>query len=369
MLNKEEIARYSRHIKIEGVGFDGQVKLKHAKILVVGAGGLGCPVLQYLTAAGVGTIGIVDDDLVDPSNLQRQILYDLNDVGKSKVEAAIKKLSDQNPFVQFIAYPERLTSDNALDIFKEYDIILDGSDNFPTRYLVNDACIITGKPLVFGSIYKFEGQVTVFNYENGPSYRCLYPTPPQAGEVPNCSEIGVIGVLPGVIGTRMASECVKMILKIGEVLSGKLLIMDLLGNSNLLISIARNPENWKRKELEKSYEDFCGISQVSVGEQISALELDKLLSKGENIVLVDVREKFEQDICLISGSQCIPLGEISLRMDEIDRSVPTVMICHHGMRSQSAIEFLNSQGFTNLINLEGGIHAWAVDVDRTMATY
>ena len=369
MLSKEEISRYSRHIQIAEIGMDGQKKLKQARVLVIGAGGLGCPVLQYLTAAGVGKIGIVDDDLVDASNLQRQILFDQNDIGKSKVEVAIKKLSKQNSFVQFVGYTERLTNGNALNLFKDYDIIVDGSDNFPTRYLVNDVCVVTGKPLVFGSIYRFEGQVTVFNFENGPSYRCLYPTPPQAGEVPNCSEIGVIGVLPGVIGTRMASECVKMILKIGEVLSGKLLIMDLLGNSNLLISIARNPDNWERKELESNYEDFCGIRPSFIGKQISALDLNSLLNNAESFTLLDVREKFEQEICLIPGSQCIPLGEIALRIDEIDRAVPTIVICHHGMRSQSAIEYLNSQGFTNLINLEGGIHSWAVEVDSSMPVY
>ena len=370
LLSKEEIARYSRHIKIDGVGLEGQEKLKTASVLVIGAGGLGCPVLQYLVAAGVGGIGIVDDDVVDASNLQRQILFDVEDIGKSKASTAIAKLSKQNPFVELVEHAVRLTNENALNIFEGYDIVIDGTDNFPTRYLVNDACVILDKPLVFGSIYKFEGQVSVFNYEGGPSYRCLYPNPPKEGEVPNCSEIGVIGVLPGVIGTRMASECIKIILGIGEVLKGKLLLIDILGNKNLQLNITKNPENWERKVLEENYEDFCGITDLRMEmNEISVKELNERIKAGENLKLVDVREEFEYEICLIPESIKIPLGQISDRSDEIDRLTPTVVICHHGRRSASAIELLKAKGFTNLINLTGGIHSWAIEVDNEMATY
>ena len=370
MLNKEEIARYARHIKIDGVGMEGQERLKNARVLVIGAGGLGCPVLQYLVAAGVGTIGVVDDDVVDASNLQRQILFDINDIGKSKVESAIAKLGKQNPFVKLIPHALRLTNANALELFEGYDIILDGTDNFPTRYLVNDACVIAKKPLVFGSIYKFEGQISVFNYQEGPSYRCLYPNPPKQGEVPNCSEIGVIGVLPGVIGTRMASECIKMILGLGDILNGKLLLTDILGNKNMVLSISKKQENLERTELEEDYRDFCGIKEPEpLDAEISAAELNRRLQEGEEIVLIDVREPYEHEICLIAESKKIPLGELPERFAEVRKDVPTVMICHHGMRSMSAIQFLEPMGYSNLINLEGGIHAWALEVDSEMTTY
>ena len=237
-------------------------------------------------------------------------------------------------------------------------------------YLVNDACIILKKPLVFGSIYKFEGQISVFNYEGGPSYRCLYPNPPKAGEVRNCSEIGVIGVLPGVIGTRMASECIKMILGIGEVLSGKLLLIDILGNKDLLLSISKNAENWRRLELEEDYEVFCGIADSSMEmNEISVNELNDRINSGGDLKLVDVREEYEHEICLIPNSIRIPLGAIPERFQEIDRNIPTVVICHHGMRSASAIEFLKTKGYTNLINLEGGIHSWALEIDAQMEQY
>lgn len=370
MLSKEEIARYARHIKIDGVGKEGQLKLKKAKVLVVGAGGLGCPVLQYLVAAGVGTIGVLDDDVVDVSNLQRQILFDIDDVDKPKVERSIAKLAKQNPYVNLVPHVFRLTNTNAVDLFALYDIVIDGSDNFPTRYLVNDACVIAGKPLVFGSIYKFEGQISVFNYKDGPSYRCLYPTPPKNGEVANCSDIGVIGVLPGVIGTRMAAECIKIILGLGEVLNGKLLLTDILGNKNMMLSITKKEGNLARKELDADYEEFCGMKEEKpLGESIFASELAQRLIKGENIILVDVREPFEQEICLIKNSITLPLGEIPDRFEEIELNTPVVMVCHHGMRSLSAIRFLLTKGYTNLVNLEGGIHSWALNVDKEMPTY
>ena len=338
--------------------------------MVIGAGGLGCPVLQYLTAAGVGTIGIVDGDVVEKSNLQRQILYTTEDVGTSKVKAAIKHLELQNPHVAFIAHEERLTTDNALDIIKGYDMVLDGTDNFPTRYLVNDACTILDKPLVFGSIYKFSGQVSVFNYHGGPSYRCLYPQPPQEGEVPNCSEIGVIGVLPGIVGTLMASECIKMILQLGDVLNGKLLLVDTLGNQYMSLQVTRNEENFTRQELEKDYLEVCGIKKVVLDAEMNAQEIYQLMEDGQSFHFLDVREPYEFDICQIENSQLIPLGEVPHRSDEIiQNGRPTVVVCHHGIRSARAIQYLESQGFRNLINLRGGIHAWAVEVEENMARY
>ncbi len=368
-LSPQEITRYARHIRLNNVGIEGQERLKMAKVLVIGAGGLGCPVLQYLVAAGVGTIGIVDDDLVDETNLQRQVLYDLDDVGLPKAESAVRKLTKQNPFVAFNIHAERLTTENALKICAPYDILIDGTDNFPTRYLVGDVSVILGKPLVFGSIFKFEGQVSVFNYEGGPSYRCLYPEPPTAGQVPNCSEVGVIGVLPGVIGTRMATECLKIILGIGEVLSGQLLLTDLLGNTDRVLRIRRNDENFTRKVLEEDYLDFCGLKEEQREEGISPETLHEWLVAGKSVQLVDVREPFEFEICRIEGSISIPLGELNDRLQDLDTGLPKVMICHHGTRSAAAIDFLRSKGMGQLINLEGGIHAWAKVVEPQMPTY
>lgn len=367
-LNREEIARYSRHIRLQGVGMEGQERLKNARVLVIGAGGLGCPVLQYLTAAGVGTIGIVDGDHVDVSNLQRQVLYDMSDVGNLKIDAAVNRLRRQNPFVQFDTYPVHLSTENAADICNGYDVLVDGTDNFPTRYLVGDISVILDKPLVFGSIFRFEGQVSVFNYQGGPSYRCLYPTPPEPGQVPNCSEIGVIGVLPGVVGTRMATECIKILLGVGEVLSGQLLLTDLLGNTDRILRFRRNDENYLRTALEKEYAAFCGVEE-QVPEGIAPETLHQWLKEGRQIQLVDVREPFEQEICTISGSLRMPLGEIPVRTDELNPEVTKVFICHHGMRSAAAIDWLKSQGMGKLVNLEGGIHAWSTTVDPTMPKY
>lgn len=369
MLTQQEKSRYARHLSLNQVGISGQEKLKKAKVLVIGAGGLGCPILQYLTAAGVGTIGIVDHDVVDESNLQRQILYGVDDIGSKKTEAAIQKLQKQNPYVSFIPHLEKLTTENALSVLKTYDIILDGTDNFPTRYLVNDSCIILNKPLVFGSIFKFEGQISVFNYQGGPSYRCLFPTPPKEGESPNCSEIGVLGILPGVVGTMMATECIKMIIGIGEVLSGKIQLIGLLGNQYLQFNITKNEENFKRKTLEKDYQEFCGIPKKNEMIEVTATDLKAKIEAGEEIKLIDVREDFEYEICHISGSTLIPLGEITSRHSEIAKEPQTVVICHHGMRSAQAIGYLERKGYNNLINLKGGIHAWAVEVDQTMQTY
>lgn len=369
MLSKEELKRYARHLSLEEVGINGQAKLNSAKVLVIGAGGLGCPLLQYFTAAGVGFIGIVDHDVVDESNLQRQVLYSSGDVGQLKAIVAAEKLKAQNPFISVIPFPIRLDTTNVLELIRGYDIIIDGTDNFPTRYLIGDACVIEDKPLVFGSIYKFEGQVAVFNYQNGPSYRCLYPTPPDSGSVPNCSETGVIGILPGVVGTRMATECIKMILGIGDVLSGKLLVMDLLSNNSLIVSVQRYDANFDRTQLESDYENPCDSSPIEKQEHITAEELHKRLQKDEKITILDVREPFETEICSFAKSLLIPMGQIPQRTHEIDPLTTTIVVCHHGVRSQQVIDFLKNKGYSNLINLSGGIHDWAQRIDSSMPTY
>ncbi len=368
MLDKEELSRYARHLALENVGIEGQQKLKSAKVLIVGAGGLGSPVLQYLTAAGIGTIGIIDPDVVDESNLQRQIIFTTNDLGKPKVEVAIRQLEQLNPYVTFVPHHTSLNVENALEIIQEYEIIIDGTDNFPTRYLVNDACVILNKPFVHGSIFKFQGQVSVFNYQNGPSYRCLYPEAPSAEEAPNCSEVGVLGVLPGVVGTRMASECLKMILGVGSVLSGKVEIIDLLQNQQLQLKVQRNESNFTRTSLDASYERIC-METLVLQPSISVSDLKELLENQSRFTLLDVREDFELEICAFENSLHIPLGQMLSRMHEIPRNLPIVAVCHHGIRSANAIAFLEQHGFANLSNLEGGIHAWATEIDPNMATY
>ncbi|GAB5417210.1 MAG: molybdopterin-synthase adenylyltransferase MoeB [Crocinitomicaceae bacterium] len=368
MLNSEEIKRYARHLSLENVGLKGQERLKSAKILVIGAGGLGAPILQYLTAAGVGTIGIVDHDVVDESNLQRQVIFSISDLGKPKVKAAIDRLQQLNSFVQFQAHQMALDTSSALELLREYDIILDGTDNFPTRYLVNDACVLLNKPFVHGSIFKFQGQVSVFNYQNGPSYRCLYPTAPGAEEAPNCSEVGVLGILPGVIGTRMATECIKMILGVGSVLSGTVEVIDLLENQNVQLKVQRNEANFRRTELESSYDEVCE-NKEGLEAEISVTELKQRMDRQENPLILDVREPFELEICSFEGALHIPLQSLPTQMAEIPKDTPVIAVCHHGIRSANAIAFLKDQGWTNLSNLEGGIHAWAVEIDPNMAQY
>ncbi|MBW8051405.1 MAG: molybdopterin-synthase adenylyltransferase MoeB [Cytophagales bacterium] len=392
MLSPKELNRYSRHIILPEIGQKGQEKLKQAKVLVVGAGGLGCPVLQYLTAAGVGTIGIVDFDKVDESNLQRQILYDVEDIGKQKAETARHKLSLMNPYINFEVYDTRLDKDNALDIFKDYEIIVDGSDNFPTRYLVNDACVILDKPLVYGSISRFEGQVSVFNFiaseakqspsvdmgfrGAGPTYRCLFPKPPNPEDVPNCAEAGVLGVLPGIIGTMQANEVIKIITGIGEPLSGKLFIFDALSFENRTINFKRVEENCEITGLI-DYEQFCnsntplikGTSNNNIMKEITVLELKEKLDKNEDITIIDVREQFEYDICNLQGV-LIPMGELMNNTDKIPKDKPVVVHCRTGSRSAQAVQFLSQKyDFDNLYNLKGGIHAWATEIDTDMATY
>ncbi|MGE0568396.1 MAG: molybdopterin-synthase adenylyltransferase MoeB [Bacteroidia bacterium] len=367
MLNKKENIRYSRHVSLDNVGIEGQLKLKRAKVLVVGAGGLGCPVLQYLAAAGVGNIGIVDGDKIDISNLQRQVLYGIDDVGKYKSDVAKEKLLSLNNEIQINSINIFLSRDNILSIIDGYDIVIDGSDNFETRYLVNDACIIKNKILVYGSIFKFEGQISVFNYQSGPSLRCLYPEAPDPNSVPNCSEVGVIGVLPGIIGTIMASEAIKIILDIGKVLSGKLLLMDVLNNHSIKLEIIRNNKNFERAELEESYTFNC--ENVSPSESISPIELNEWINSGKEFMLLDVRESYEREICLIESSISIPLSKIQESISKIPKDKTIVVYCHHGKRSQAAINQLKKENFKNLINLEGGIHAWAMEIDSTISTY
>ncbi|CAM1346459.1 molybdopterin-synthase adenylyltransferase MoeB [Tenacibaculum crassostreae] len=349
MLTTEEQKQYNRHIILDKIGKEGQLKLKKAKALVIGAGGLGCPVLQYLTAAGIGRIGIIDDDVVSQSNLQRQILYTIEDIGNSKAETASKRLSKLNPFVQFNVYKEKLTVVNAVALFKQYDVIVDGSDNFATRYLTNDAAVLTNKPLVYGAIFKFEGQVSVFNYKESATYRCLYPNPPKPEESPNCSEIGVLGVLPGIIGGLQANEVIKIICGIGDVLVNKLLMYDTLSMRQMILKFEKT-KRAEVTELDDDYEFFCGIKKAA--NEITQEELQNKLS---NYNLLDVREVWEREQYHIEG-QHIPLGELSNRYKEIAINKPVVVYCKSGIRSQQAIDLLEKQlEDTTFINLKGGL--------------
>lgn len=349
-LNPDEIKQYSRHLLLDEIGESGQKKLKAAKVLVIGAGGLGCPILQYLAAAGIGHLGIIDHDTIDVSNLQRQILFNHDDLGKNKAKVAAKKLSLLNPYVIFRIFDFALSTRNALEIFKDFDIIVDGSDNFPTRYLVNDAAVISKKPLVFGSIFKFEGQVSLFNFEDGPNYRCLFPSPPRPGEVPSCSEIGVLGVLPGIIGSLQANEVLKLVLNLGENLSGKLLSFNALNLSQQIFKFSKN-EDIKILELQKDYESFCGFE--SPDDQIT---YEGLLRFGQDYSLLDVRSKSERDINSLGGIH-IPLDEIEDRWTEIETKKTVVVYCQSGKRSAAAIKLLKAKlRETPFLNLEGGLN-------------
>mgnify|MGYP005992294901 CR=1 FL=1 len=353
-LTTEEKYRYSRHLLLKEVGLEGQEKLKEAKVLVVGAGGLGCPVLLYLAAAGVGTIGVIDFDTVDASNLQRQILFSTDDVGRSKAKVAKEKLNANNSFIEVIAFNEELTNENALEIFSQFDIIVDGTDNFYTRYMVNDACLITNKPLVYGAIHKFEGQVSVFNYQEGPTYRCLFPTPPKAGSISSCSEVGVVGVLPGIIGTQQANEVIKIILGIGKVLSGKLLICNALESSFMEIKINKTViEVLNKEEFSKfDYQVYCNDLMV-MGNSIT---LPELINLSPDVFVVDVRREWEQPKLENKQVLYAPLQEIDGYIHEIPADKEVYVICQHGVRSKVAIEYLEKEyNFTNLINIEGGM--------------
>ncbi len=349
-LNSEEIKQYSRHLLLNEIGDKGQEKLKAAKVLVIGAGGLGCPILQYLAAAGIGTLGIIDHDKVDISNLQRQVLFNHKDIGKNKAKIAGEKLCHLNPYIKFQIFDFALSPENALEIFKDFDIIVDGSDNFPTRYLVNDAAIICDKPLVFGSIFKFEGQVSLFNYKGGPSYRCLFPSPPSPGEVPNCSEIGVLGVLPGIIGSFQANEVLKLVLEIGENLSGKLLTFNALNYSQQIFKFSKS-KDLAVTALQTEYESFCGINPNL--EQISWEELENY---KEEFSLLDVRTAEERELKSLGGFH-IPLNEMEQKWKEIDTRKTLVVYCQSGKRSEAAIGILQAKiPSLRILNLEGGLN-------------
>ena len=380
-LSHDEIHRYSRHLLIPNVGLQGQRKLKASSVLVVGTGGLGSPVSLYLAAAGVGRIGLVDYDVVDFSNLQRQIIHGESRLGDLKVESARDRMLDLNPEIEVDVHNQFLNSENAFAIAEPYDLIVDGTDNFPTRYLINDLCVLTGKPYVYGSIFRFDGQASVFSAEEGPCYRCLFPEPPPPGLVPSCAEGGVLGVLPGTIGSLQATEALKLLLGIGEPLIGKLLLYDALDSSFQTVKLQKNPnckvcgDDPEVTELI-DYEAFCGVpahdhEQGSAGEawDITAAELARRLEDNPDLHLIDVREPHEQEISQIEGSRLIPLGQLASRLSELDSADEIVLFCKAGARSTRALEILASAGFKKIKNLKGGINAWAREVDPDLPIY
>lgn len=383
-LTNAEIARYSRHLLLPEVGLEGQQKLKAAKVLCVGTGGLGAPLAYYLAAAGIGTLGLVDFDVVDESNLQRQIIHSTNDVGRPKIESAAEKLKALNPYLHIVKHETMLTSANALEIIKDYDIVADGTDNFPTRYLVNDACVLSGnKPNAYASIFRFEGQASVFATEDGPCYRCLYPEPPPPGLVPSCAEGGVLGILPGLLGVIQATEVIKLILGKGDPLVGRLLLVDSLGMKFRELKLRKNPDCpvcGTHPTVKKliDYQQFCGIFPEEKAEkpaavqngipQITPVELKRRLDAGEDVFVLDVREPYEYQIVNI-GAPLIPLGELPNRLGELDPNREIVIHCRTGGRSQRAAELLAKNGFKSVANLAGGITAWATDVDPRLPKY
>ncbi len=380
-LDKDEILRYSRHLIIPEVGMEGQLKLKQAKVLLIGAGGLGAPLGLYLAAAGVGRIGIVDFDVVDFTNLQRQVIHGTHDVGRKKLDSAADAMLEINPHIQIDKHETALSSENALDILKDYDIVIDGTDNFPTRYLVNDACVLLKKPNVYGSIFRFEGQATIFAYEGGPCYRCLYPEPPPPGLVPSCAEGGVLGILPGTIGLIQATEAVKLILGIGEPLVGRLLLYDALSMRFRELKLRRNadcPLCGDHPTITKliDYHQFCGVPRqqeappagVKEGE-IDPVEVKARIDRGDRFVLIDVREPHEYQICNIPFAKLIPLGDLPKRVNELDSADEIVVHCKSGVRSAKAADFLKQAGFKKVLNMKGGILAWSDEVDPTVPKY
>jgi adenylyltransferase/sulfurtransferase len=382
-LSAEEIKRYSRHLIMPEMGMDAQRKLKASSVLCVGAGGLGSPAAMYLAAAGIGKLGIVDFDVVDYSNLQRQIIHTTDDVGISKLQSATNKIKAMNPHVEVVGYETALTSDNALEIFRDYDVILDGTDNFPTRYLVNDACVLTGKPNAYGSIFRFEGQASVFATAGGPCYRCLYPEPPPPGLVPSCAEGGVLGVLPGIIGVIQATEAIKVILGIGEPLIGRFMIYDALRMKFRELKLRKDPDCpvcGTHPTVTKliDYEQFCGVrpepqaqtAGAAVSDwEIDSLELKRRLDAGDKLFILDVREPNEYQINKIQGSTLIPLGELPRRYQELPKDVEIITQCKMGGRSAKAQDFLKSVGFAKVKNLKGGILDWIDKVDKTQPKY
>ncbi len=380
-LSHKEIHRYSRHLLIPDVGLEGQKKLKAASVLVVGTGGLGSPVALYLAAAGVGHIGLVDYDIVDFSNLQRQVIHGESSLGELKVNSARERMLDLNPEIQIDVYNEVINSENAFQIAEPYEIIVDGTDNFPTRYLINDLCVLTGKINVYGSIFRFDGQASVFAAEEGPCYRCLFPEPPPPGLVPSCAEGGVLGVLPGTIGSIQATETLKLILGIGEPLIGRLLLYDALDLSFQTVKLHKNPECkvcGEHPEISGliDYEEFCGVpahdhDQGSAGEEwdITASQLSSRLKENPDLRLIDVREPHEREISNLEGSELIPLGQFAARLKELNSAEELVIFCKAGTRSTRALEILVSAGFKKVKNLKGGINSWAVNVDPSLPIY
>jgi adenylyltransferase/sulfurtransferase len=380
-LTAEELARYGRHLILPGVGIDGQRRLKRARVLVVGAGGLGSPIAMYLAAAGIGHLGIVDSDVVDRSNLQRQILHATSDIGRRKTASAADRIGDINPNVEITPFDTTLTSANALEILGAYDIVVDGTDNFPTRYLVNDACVILGKPNVHGSIIRFEGQASVFSHADGPCYRCLFRDPPPPGSVPNCAEGGVFGAVPGIVGAIQATEAIKLALGMTETLSGRLLLIDVLRMRFRSIEVARDPTcpACGTREITEliDYHAFCGVAAPRVGgtadgDEVSEMtprELATRLGRGDDIVVLDVREPAEWAVARIEGARLIPLGQLQGAVASLDRSREIVVHCHHGIRSAAAVRYLRAQGFERIWNLAGGIARWSSDVDAEVPQY
>ncbi len=381
-LTQEEILRYSRHLIMPEVGMEGQLKLKQAKVLLVGTGGLGAPLGLYLAAAGIGKIGLVDFDVVDHTNLHRQVIHGTKDVGRKKLDSAADRMRDINPNVELVKHEVALTSENALDIIKDYDLVVDGTDNFPTRYLVNDACVLLGKPNVYGSIFRFEGQATVFATEHGPCYRCLYPEPPPPGLVPSCAEGGVLGILPGLIGVVQATEAVKLIIGQGEPLIGRLVLYDALAMRFRELKLRRSPECpicGPNRTITKliDYHQFCGVpsptaappvAPVKEGE-IDPVDVKAKLDRGDDFQFIDVREPHEYQIASIPGAKLMPLGELPKRVSELDPNRDLVAHCKGGVRSQKAIDFLKTAGFTRLLNMRGGILAWSDKVDPKVPKY
>jgi adenylyltransferase/sulfurtransferase len=380
-LTTEDLSRYARHLILPEVGMEGQQKLKAARVLCVGTGGLGSPLSLYLTAAGIGTLGLVDFDVVDASNLQRQIIHSTKDIGRKKLDSATEKLNALNPSVRIVKHEAMLTCANAMEIFKDYDIVADGTDNFPTRYLVNDACVLSGKPNVYGSIFRFEGQASVFTTEQGPCYRCLYPEPPPPGLVPSCAEGGVLGIMPGLIGVIQATEVIKLILGKGESLIGRLLLVDAFTMRFRELKLRKNPQcpicgtNPTVTQLI-DYQHFCGIVPETPEEkvmkngipQLAVKELKRRIDAGEDVFILDVREPYEYRIAQIGG-KLIPLNDVPNRLSEIDRNREVIVQCRSGVRSQKVAEFLKQQGYPRVVNLAGGILAWADEIDPKMQKY
>jgi adenylyltransferase/sulfurtransferase len=380
-LTSSDLSRYARHLILPEVGMEGQQKLKAARVLCVGTGGLGSPLAFYLTAAGIGTLGLVDFDVVDASNLQRQIIHSTKDIGRKKLDSATEKLNALNPSISIVKHETMLTSANAMEILADYDIVADGTDNFPTRYLVNDACVLLGKPNVYGSIFRFEGQASVFATEQGPCYRCLYPEPPPPGLVPSCAEGGVLGILPGLIGVIQAAEVIKLILGKGESLIGRLLLVDALTMRFRELKLRKNPQcpvcgsNPTVTQLI-DYQHFCGIVAESPEEksvkngipQLTVKELKRRIDAGEDVFILDVREPYEYRIAQIGG-KLIPQTDVPNRLSEIDRNREVIVQCRSGVRSQRIAEFLKQQGYPRVVNLAGGILAWADEIDPRVQKY